>query len=284
MEPNQKKSVILAATDFTQVGDYAIDNAAAFAKVLNAKVHIVHVINKKTRKKLKSENKGIDHIEQKLQEEAGKVTSAYPVEASFEAREGSIFSTIGDIAQDQNAMYVVIGTHGKIGIQRLLGSFILKVIKRSPAPVLSVKKLAEGNSFRNIIYPLDLELGSKQKVKWANHLGKFAGSVFHILSMNPDGKAEKNKMRADLNQVIRIMDQHGVKHTETIAEPGKAFHQQIVAFALKQQADAIVISTDPGKISWALFGSDDEKLIYNQEKIPVLCINSKDLNLIIGGP
>lgn len=284
MEPNQKKSVILAATDFTQVGDYAIDNAAALAKVINAKVHIIHVINKATRKKLRSENKGIEHIDQKLREEAGKVTNAYPVEASSEAREGSIFSTIGDIAREQNAMYVVIGTHGKVGIQRLLGSFILKVIKRSPAPVLSVKKLAEGNSFRNIVYPLDLELGSKQKVKWANHLGKFAGSTFHILAFNPDDKTVKNKIRADLNQVSRIMDQNGVKHTQTLAEPRGPFHGQIVKFALKQQADAIIISTDPGKISWALFGSNDEKLIYNEEKIPVLCINSKDLNLIIGGP
>jgi nucleotide-binding universal stress UspA family protein len=283
MEPKEKKHVILAATDFTQVGDFAIDNAAAFAKVLNAKVHIVHVINKKTRKKLREEKKGIGHIDHKLSEEVGKVTSAYPVEASFESRQGSIFKTIGDIAREQNAAYVVIGTHGKIGIQRLLGSFILKVIKRSPAPVLSVKKLAEGNRFKNIVYPLDLELGSKQKVKWANHLARYAGSVFHILTLNSSEKAEKNKLRADMNQVIRIMDQHGVKHTETIAETGKPFHKQIVAFALKQQADAIMISTDPGKISWALFGSDDEKLIYNQEKIPVLCINAKDLNLIIGG-
>lgn len=283
MEPNQKKNVVLAATDFTEVGAYAVDNAAALAKVVNAKVHIVHVINKETKKKLRNENKGPGHIDQLLQEEVSKLVSVHPVETSFESREGSIFSTIGEIAREQHALYVVIGTHGKIGIQRLLGSFILKVIKRSPAPVLSVKKMSEGNVFKNIIYPLDLELGSKQKVKWANHLGKYAGSTFHVLAINPSDKAGKNKVRADLNQVLRIMDQHGVRHTETHAISGKSFHQQIIQFARDKAADAIIISTDPGKISWALYGSTDEKLIYNNERIPVLCINSKDLNLIIGG-
>jgi nucleotide-binding universal stress UspA family protein len=284
MDPNHKKNVILAATDFTEVGGYAIDNAAALARVINAKVHIVHVINKETKKKLRTENKGAGHIDQLLQEEVNKLAATYTVEASFESREGSIFTTIADIAREQNALYLVIGTHGKIGIQRLLGSFIMKVIKRSPSPVLSVKKLSEGNNFKHIAYPLDLQLGSKQKVKWANHLGKFAGTTFHILAINPGDKQEKAKVRADLNQVVKIMDQHGIRHTETQAAPGKSFHRQIVQFSLDKKADAIIISTDPGKISWALFGSEDEKLIYNMEKIPVLCINSKDLNLIIGGP
>lgn len=284
MKSNHKKNVIIAATDFTHVGDYAIDNAASLAKALNAKVLIVHVINKETKKKLRSENKGVDHIHQKLQDEVIKVQSAHPVEAAYEAREGSIFTTIGDIAKDYNACYVVIGTHGKVGIQRLLGSFALKVIKRSPAPVLSVKKNSEGNSFKNFIYPLDFELGSKQKVKWANHLAKNAGSTFKILAYNPSDKGQRKKIKADLNQVVKIMDQHGVKHTETFAERGKSFHKEIIHFAAQQNADAILISTDPGKISWALFGSEDEKVIYNNEKIPVLCINSKDLNLIIGGP
>ncbi|MFO7998324.1 MAG: universal stress protein [Bacteroidales bacterium] len=283
MEPTQKKDVILAATDFTHIGDYAIDNAAALAKVIKAKVLIVHVINKQTKKRLRAENKGVDHIRKELLDEAEKLTAAYEVEAEFETREGSIFTGIAQIARERDVRYVVLGTHGKIGIQRLLGSFALKVIKRSPAPVLSVKKPSEGNVFRNFVYPLDLELGSKQKVKWANHLSKLAGSTFQILVYNPSDKAQKNKMKADLNQVTRIMHSHGVKHTITYAEQGKPFSPQIVRFAVDQGADAIMISTDPGKISWAMYGSADEKVIYNEEKIPVLCINAKDLNLIIGG-
>jgi nucleotide-binding universal stress UspA family protein len=283
METTAKKDIILAATDFTHVGDFAIDNAAALARVLNAKVMILHVINKETHRKLRKEGREPAWVDERLQEDATRVQAASPVEAGWISKEGSIFTTIAEVAREHQAKYVFIGTHGKKGIQRLLGSFALKVIKRSPSPVFSVKKPAEGNTFRNIVYPLDLELGSKQKVKWANHLGKLAGTSFHLLVYNPSEKSLKAKVRADLNQVLKIMDQHGVRHTETFAAEGESFSRQIIPFARQKQADAIIISTDPSKISWALFGSSDEKIIYNEEKIPVLCINSKDLNLIIGG-
>ena len=44
-----------------------------------------------------------------------------------------------------------------------------------------------------------------------------------------------------------------------------------------------MLSTDPEKITWSLFGSSDEHIIYNTAKIPTLCINVRDLKIILGG-
>ncbi|MDX9941360.1 MAG: universal stress protein [Bacteroidales bacterium] len=283
MEP-EKKEVYLVATDFTKIGEYAIDNAAQMARLTGAKLVVLHVVNEKTKSMLKRENKKIDSIGTRLNEICKKVEAQHGVEADFLAPEGSIFSTIAETARNTEATYLFLGTHGKKGVQFLLGSFALKVITTSPAPMFVVKKPSQGNKFKNFVYPLDTELGSKQKVKWAIELNRFLGAAFHILVYYPNDEPIQHKMNGDLKQVTNIMDQYKVPYTIDYHKTIKGFEQAVVDLALAKKADAIMMSTDPDKITWNPFGSPEEKLIYNKEAIPVLCINSQDLKVIIGGP
>lgn len=283
MEPD-KKEVFLVATDFTKIGDYAIDNAAQMARLTGAKLIVLHVVNEKTKSMLKKENKQMDSIGARLNEICKKVESKYGVEADFMAPEGSIFSTIAETAKTTEATYLFLGTHGKKGIQFLLGSFALKVITTSPVPMFVVKKPCENNKFQNFIYPLDTELGSKQKVKFAIELNRYLGSTFHILVFFPNDEPIQRKMAGDLKQVTNILDQYKVPYTIAYHKSIKGYEQAVVDMALEKKADAIMMSTDPEKITWNPFGSPEEKLIYNKEGIPVLCINSQDLKVIIGGP
>lgn len=283
MDALKKEHVVLVATDFTPIGNNAIEYAAHLAKQFHGKITLLHVLNKKTRQWLKQENKDTSFLNTKLNTEAEKIKNISGVDASYIVREGSIFTTIADVARETGAIYLVIGTHGKIGVQRLLGSFILKVIKKSPVPAFSIQKKVDRFVFNNVIYPLDTTLGSKQKVKWAVHFNKLIGAIYHIFVENPGDKSLRFKLKADLNLVTKIMDQHGIKFSITHAGGKGSFSEQTTLFAKEQKADFIMVSTDPEKISWALFGSNDEKLIYNKEKIPVMCINSKEVNVIVGG-
>lgn len=283
MEP-EKKEVILVATDFTKIGDYAIDNAAQMARLTRSKLIVLHVVNETTKNNLKREKKHLDSIGAKLKEICKKVEGQYGIEADFLAPEGSIFSAIAETANTTEASYLFMGTHGKNGIQFLLGSFALKVITTSPVPMFVVKKPSEGNKFKTFIYPLDTELGSKQKVKWAIELNHTLGSEFHFLVYFPNDEPIQRKMNGDLKQVTKILEQYNVPYTIAYHKSVKGFEQAVVNLALEKKADAIMMSTDPEKITWNPFGSPEEKLIYNKEGIPVLCINSQDLKVIIGGP
>jgi len=283
MEP-EKKEVFLVATDFTAIGDHAIDNAAQMARLTGAKLIVLHVINQTTKSNLQKEKKNLDYVGNKLLEICKKVEAQYGVEVDYLAPAGSIFTTIAETAKTTEAKYLFMGTHGKKGIQFLLGSFALKVVTSSPAPMLVVKKPASGNKFRSFIYPLDTELGSKQKVKWAVDLNKSLGSEFHIIVYYPNDEPTQRKMTGDLKQMIKILEQHKVPHTVTYHKKLKGFDQRIIEYAKEKNADAIMLSTDPEKITWNPFGAPEERIIYNKEGIPVLCINSKDLKVIIGAP
>lgn len=278
-----KNNIILVPCDFTNIGDYAVDNAVKLAKDLEFSICVLHVINKATKKNLVKENKPLEYVNEKLIEITDKIKSEHNIEADYIAREGSIFSVIADVAEEIKANYVVIGTHGKKGIQFLLGSFALKVIKSSPVPIFVVQKPPDQKTVDNIVFPLDLAEGSKQKVKWAMILHKQFNAKFHFFVSNQKDEFYQNRLKADLNQVKKILEKHNIPFTEQFSERKIPYSQQVVDFAKEVGSDFIMMSTDPDKTSINPFGSSDEKIIYNQDKFPIMCINSQDLKILIGG-
>ncbi len=280
---NDKSNTILVPSDFTKIGDHAIDNAIKIAKDLNFSICVLHVINKKTKKNLQKENKPIEHVNEKLTVITDSIKQKHNIEATYIAREGSIFSVIGQVAEEINANYIIIGTHGKKGIQFLLGSFALKVVKSSPVPIFIIQKPPGQENVNNIIFPLDLEEGSKQKVKWAVTLHKQFNAKFHIFLDNQSDEFSQNRIKGDLHQVKKIFDKHGVHYTETFSTKGKSYYKELINYSKKINSSFIMLSTDPDKSTIHPFGSTHEQIIYNQEKISVMCINLHELRILVGG-
>jgi nucleotide-binding universal stress UspA family protein len=279
----KEKEIILAATDFSAAGDFAIDNATHLSTVMHSKLSILHVINAETKAVLEKENRSSSGLEKKLAEISGNIKRIHSIETTYLTKEGSIFSAIPDACRELKATFLFIGLVPHKGKRLFRGSPVMKIIKSSPVPVFVLQKASAGNKFQQIVYPLDTDVGSKQKIKWAVHLNKFAGSNIHIFVDHPTDKDTQVKLRADLHQLEGILEQHGTTYTVTHSKRRGPFSKQIITFAKDKDADAIMISTDPDKISWALIRTAEEKIIYNKEKIPVICVNTKDFKRIIGG-
>lgn len=279
-----KTPLILVTTDFTEVSDFAIDNAVRMARILNGKLLILHIIDKYTRRMLKKEEKGEDFVDEKLKKIAGKIEGENGIEVIPLVEKGNIFKVIAGIAKKHDALLHFLGTHGKKGIQWIIGSFALKVVKRSPVPVIVIQKKSGNINYRKFVFPLDLQPGSKQKVKWAKILYNTAGSRFDIIVENYGDDYNDRKLKADLKQLMEIMDYHSIPYTTTFSKPRGSFANQTIAFAGEQNADVIMITSDPDKLTWNPFNKEEERVLYNEEKIPVMFINSKNLRLVIGGP
>ncbi|MFW6248254.1 MAG: universal stress protein, partial [Bacteroidota bacterium] len=125
---NENKKIILVAYDFTKVGDIAIQNATQMAKVLKFDLCLLHVINKNTRSKLRKNNETPEILNKRLKTIAEKVKQKDQVSTDFMTCEGSLFTSVAKIAREIDAKFLVFGTHGKKGIQFVLGSYALKLI------------------------------------------------------------------------------------------------------------------------------------------------------------
>ena len=276
-----EENIVLVPTDFTMVADFAIDHAAGIAKLLNGKVAILHVINKETKSFLKKEKLTEKAIAEKLKSIADNLEKKYKVELDYIAQEGSIFTTIGEVSKKIGAKIVVMGTHGKIGVQHLIGSFALKVIENSPIPVIVVQERDFGKGYKNIIFPIDESSESKQKVKWAIHIAKIFNSTIHLFGVKHNDEFLMSLVENNIAQIKSILAKNEINYTEKISlDTGSNFAKSIIVYSDYLKADMIMIMTNPDQLLPSfILGPWAEQVIFNTSKIPAMCINPVELDI-----
>ncbi|HHN48811.1 MAG TPA: universal stress protein [Bacteroidales bacterium] len=280
MDVNKMNSLILVPTDFSEVCTNAANKAAEAAGFLKFKVVLLHVINKETKSYLKSENLALEAIDEKLKALADDLKKNHNVEVEYLTKEGSIFDVIPEVAKDLGANLMYLGTHGKVGMQHLTGSFAIKVVTSSPCPVIVVQKRPFDKGYKNVVLPITSEAGPWEKTKWAVYMAKQFGSTIQMLL--PNNPAPEVKSAAE--RIAGYFDKNDVTHFLSIAAKGGNFSKQIIDFATAGNADLIMIMTNPDKgFSNFIMGSYDEDMLFNVSQIPVMCINPRKFNYEILG-
>lgn len=270
---SKNKSIFLVPTDFTEVTENAAAMACIAAKPMNFKVVLLHVIDKNTKSELKKENKGIESVFYELQEVANKLINEYSVDVDIIAEEGDIFTTIAEVAQRLKVRLIYLGTHGKVGMQKLTGSFAHRVITSSEVPTIVIQKKKFKDQFNKIVLPITSDSGPWEKTKWAAAIAKEFHSEIHIFHLPGD----------TLDDVVTMITSHfkanDVKFVVNEAEKGGNFTKQVIDYATANDANLIMIMTNAEKgFKEFLLGSYDEDIIFNTSQIPVLCINPRDFN------
>jgi universal stress protein A len=133
---------ILFPTDFSTASDAALDHATAIARDAGAMLTIVHV-------------------EEPIDSYGGELYYGIPLPSNPEVRRmlekvvpahaavayeyrlepGSPAETIVRIAREEGADLIVMGTHGRTGMSRMLmGSVAEAVVRKAPCPVLTLRQ------------------------------------------------------------------------------------------------------------------------------------------------
>jgi nucleotide-binding universal stress UspA family protein len=267
------KKIILVPTDFSEVCANAINQAAGAARHMQYKLVLLHVIDKNTKSYLKNEGQGVDFVTQKLESIAAGVISDFGIEVDTIAREGDIFTTIKEVASEVDASLMYLGTHGKVGMQKLTGSYALKVVTSSPVPVIVVQKRQFDGPYREIVMPITSDTGIWEKTEWATHIAKQFKATIKIFQQSGE----------DIDKAVAGITGHfhknDVKYTIDVAQRSSGFSNQVIDFATAKNADMIMIMTNPDKgLSSFILGSYDEEMIFNTSQIPVMCVNPRDYN------
>ncbi len=277
---NSQIDIILVPTDFSEVCENAANQASEAAKWLNSKVVLLHVINNETKSWLKSENLPVSAVDDKLQALATTLASTYGIEVSYITREGSIFTEIADAVKEMNVSMVYLGTHGKVGLQHITGSFALKVITASEAPVVVVQKRPFTNGYKKIVLPITSEAGPHDKTKWAVFIAKKFNATIHIFRT---ADASDDVYKA-VKHIAEFFTKNNINFVERSAERNTNFSKQVIDYATANNADMILIMTDPDKsFTSYILGRYDEDMIFNPSQIPVMCVNPRKFNYEVLG-
>lgn len=139
---------ILFPTDFSDTSKLAMEYAIEFAREFDAELEIVHVLFDESQiVAFYLPQVTFQNLDKELEESAQKqldaFTDSYPklkdVKYSIKLLKGTPFVEIVAEAKSCEADMIVIGTHGRTGLEHVLfGSTAEKVVRKSPCPVFSV--------------------------------------------------------------------------------------------------------------------------------------------------
>lgn len=141
---------ILVPTDGSKGTNRAVDHALDIADKYDATVHALYVVNTSAYSTLPSDSNW-ESITAALEDEGKKATQEIArrlgdsdVEVEKEVAEGVPHKRILGYADENGVDMIVMGTHGKTGLDRLLlGSVTEKVIRASEVPVLTVRMVED---------------------------------------------------------------------------------------------------------------------------------------------
>jgi nucleotide-binding universal stress UspA family protein len=159
-----KPYVIVVGVDYSDSSDLALLQAFRFASALpNSEVHAVSVSSLRVPMngfepgpELVIEAPSVDessadlrtHVQRRLDDyHAMRPDSGYPTRIVTHVRTEAPSEEIAQLASDLEADLVIVGTHGRRGLSRvLLGSVAERVVRLAPCPVLVVrpKQIVEG--------------------------------------------------------------------------------------------------------------------------------------------
>jgi len=133
---------IVLATDGSKHSALATERAIAFAKSYGGELKVVSVVDVPSEFYAEAPQ-AVEDLVRKAKgfvADIKKQAEASDVKAETFVGESEAFEAITKLAKDQAADMIVIGSHGRTGLRRLLmGSVAEKVIGYAPCPVLVVK-------------------------------------------------------------------------------------------------------------------------------------------------
>ena len=141
-------SKILTAIDFSENSECAFDYALSLAVQFNAELTILHVINEPVDLRgFYVPHISFEQLEKEIEESAVKMMETFCSSklGTFTNYRTSIvtgipYDEIITVAENSGASLIVLGTHGRTGLDRILfGSTAERVVRSAGCPVLTVR-------------------------------------------------------------------------------------------------------------------------------------------------
>jgi nucleotide-binding universal stress UspA family protein len=273
-------SSIVVPIDFSEQSIIALKQSYNIARFSKADLLLVHVIDEDFLETLGHlfkdqpyEDPVKEQAKQRLDKLAREVESETGLRVNTTIRKGKIYEEIVKVANEVEAAFIIMGTHGSQGIKnKFIGSNAIRVIKEAHCPVITIRGKEHHRGCQKILLPLDLTKETREKVVKAVELARFFNSTIYVLSiLETDDEFITNRLMRQMEQIKGYIDKYNIPNkTEVIrADDVPA---AVIDYAKKIDADLIVIMTQQ-EIYWVeMFIGFAAQEVINSSEIPVLCI------------
>lgn len=292
---------VLVATDFSACARRALAYGVYVARIWSAHMDLLHVVEMQPGLELDaSVPDSLVELRRKESERLlGDLVSRVKREGPSvdgRLRQGIPSEQISQAALEQGADLVVVGTHGRTGLDHiLLGSTAERVIKQTPCPVLTVRaaRIREEERdesapprIQHILAPVDFSSPSLEALEYATQVADRFGArltLLHVLEPvyldlelglgriedEPQKRAHRGAQLDELAQAV--------KRCEVAAESlilGGIPSESILACARGQGCDLIVMGTHGRRGLMRFWYGSVAEAVLRQAPCPVLTVRS----------
>jgi nucleotide-binding universal stress UspA family protein len=301
---------ILFATDFSEVSEAALPYVTALSLRYGSTVHVAHVLPEATFVRPSPVDPALfgsiyeeahSGAQEKIQRLSGRLRG-FPHETYI--RHGRVSDVLSEIIREQEIDLLVVGTHGRTGLGRLvMGSVAEEIFRQASCPVLTVgprvvgvERVVEARhdhdvpplqvKFRRILYATDFQPEPAKTVSYATSLAREFQARLTLLHVIEDYGDHLHERPGPIDTALRKRaelepDDAGLRYRpEFVAEFGVPA-ELILRTATENDADLIVLGvrSATGHIGATthLGGSTAHKVVVGAN-CPVLTVRS-DVNL-----
>lgn len=277
---------ILVATDFCPVSIAALRHAVGIARRYNSTVSLLHVIDpviyglagpEGISADVDSALRDCERIEASLRSDG----SLQGLRFDSIVKVGPVWITIAETIEEKHSALLVLGTHGRSGVRKLLlGSVAENSFREARCPVLTVgpkvlQSKSCGAEAKHFLVPTDLSSESMNALPYGISLARATGgdlTLLHVLNARADSNHDVEQVKIRLREFLQLHPDTE-KTARFLVETGPPA-EVIVRFAEHQRMDIIVM----GLRAWAVSGPPMWRTAYEvvtQAPCPVLSMKTE---------
>src|SRR5262245_38824082 len=278
---------ILFLTDFSEASEAALAYALGFAKHYNAQLYPAHACDPVILTEVNAVNV-LDQIAENSRRQLENLARNNKIKGPALFARGPIEGAFPGWINEHGIDLVVVGTHGRRGLQRfLMGSTAEYIFRNANCPVLTVGphvavRPYSGFVAENILFPTDLgahaEFAATYAMSFA-HESRGRLTLMHVVQLENALKPDQTKLiaaKAKLGQLIPP-DAGLWCAPQTVVEVGDPA-LQVQSYAEKERPDLIVLGLPSNKEFSAHFQTGVTYKLVSSAPCPVLTVRDLTTN------
>ena len=264
------KNLYVVPHDFTSVGDAALRYALFLSEKIKVEIQLLHVVDEKSK---------IQAAKSKLEKIVSDTVTPQNIVLTSKVKVGSIFEDIGKMATEEHAQLIIMGTHGEKGMQKIFGSYAMKVITSCEIPFLVVQDNTKVAQIKDIVVPIDLTKESLQIVHTAGDLARIFDATVHVVGEKQSDELLNQQMKNRILIVKKEYIDSDVKCSVEFMKDGGSYSKKIIRYCERHDIDLIAIAYHSESLI-PQFDKFAQNLITNPNEVPCMVVNSKQASAL----
>ncbi|QXP80178.1 MULTISPECIES: universal stress protein [Winogradskyella] len=267
---------ILVPTDFSVQAENALKVAAMIAKMNDAEIYLLHMMEIPMQQTDPGKAKSIIpetlffmNLARKKFETIKNQDYLKGIKVHETVKEDITFNEVKDSCDEFNIDLIVMGSHGTSGIMDMfVGSNTEKVVRSSETPVLVIKNEHQNFNVSDFIFASDFQNDNKETYKQAVKFAEIFNAKIHLLLViTPNSFMTTYEAKS---RITNFISSQSFKNYSTTIHNDFSVEQGILNVSKDINADLIGISTHGRQGIAHFFNSSISEDIVNNANRPVI--------------